>query len=87
MFRKFIWQNSRSRIAVTELQKDIPDGSLRLANLGFLNKAIKLSWIKRILCENNDFKYILKNLTVKNLWELDCDSLHHKFKSPEQFLV
>ena len=26
MFRKFIWQSPRSRIAVTELQKDIPGG-------------------------------------------------------------
>ena len=80
MFRKFIWQSSRSQIAVTELQKDISEGGLRLTNLGFLNKAIKLSWIKRTLCKNNDFKYILMNLTgleVKNLWELDCDSLHH----------
>ena len=80
MFRRFIWQSSRSRILVTELQKDTSEGGLRLTNLGFLNKAIKLSWIKRMLCENNDFKYILMNLTgleVKNLWELNCDSLHH----------
>ena len=56
MFRKFIWQSSRSRIAITELQKDIPDGGLWLTNLDFLNKAIKLSWIKRTLCENNDFQ-------------------------------
>ena len=32
MFRKFIWQSSKSRIAVTELQKDIPNGGLRLTN-------------------------------------------------------
>ena len=35
MFRKFIWQSPKSRIAVTELQRDIPDGGLRLTNLGF----------------------------------------------------
>ena len=32
MFRKFIWQSSRSQIAVTELQKDISEGDLRLTN-------------------------------------------------------
>ena len=41
MFHKLIWNNGKARISLSQLQKDIPDGGLKLTDLVTFNCALK----------------------------------------------
>ena len=78
MFRKFIWNNGKARISLSQLQKDIPDWGLKLTDLVTFNFALKISWIKKLIKGIGNWQYIFEFTTGLNktlVWDLDCLSL------------
>ena len=47
-FKNFIWEEKRPKIIISQLEKDIAEGGLRLTNLSVLNKALKSLGFQRL---------------------------------------
>ena len=79
MFRKFIWGTGKPWISLRDLEKDIPEGGLKLTNIVSLNNALKLSWIKRVMNKPGAWQSNFENLRIdrNKVWELDILSLKH----------
>ena len=74
----FIWKG-KERISQKQLQKDISNGGLNLTNLRMFNKALKLTWIKRLVQNSGNWQNIFEvsiGLNKKHVWELDMQSLN-----------
>ena len=74
----FIWKG-KERISQKQLQKDISNGGLNLTNLRMFNKALKLTWIKRLVQNSRNWQNIFEvsiGLNKKHVWELDMQSLN-----------
>ena len=63
MFQKFLWSNKKSMIAKNVLHQPINKGGLKMINIGFMIRSIKIMWIKRLNnpCEAK-WKYVSWNL-------------------------
>ena len=55
----FIWKG-KERISQKQLQKDISNGGLNLTNLRMFNKALKLTWIKRLVQNSGNWQNIFE---------------------------
>ena len=79
MFKRFIWKGN-VKIFLRQLQQhiDIDEGGLKLTNLICFHKALKLSWIKRLISGEEDWQTLFEHetrLDKKQIWELDSESL------------
>ena len=78
MLKNFLWGDKPPRIQTSQLEQDISNGGLKLTNINFLNAALKLSWIPRILDNEGDlsclFSYTV-NYKKQNIWLMDKVSL------------
>ena len=65
---------------MTQLEKDIPEGGLKLTNLRTFDRALKLSWIKRLVSNYGSWQCLFEissGLNRKYTWELDKKSLEN----------
>ena len=79
-FKNFIWEEKRPKIIISQLEKDIAEGGLRLTNLNVLNKALKITWIPKVVKEEGLWQDLFESSIVinrKNIWMLDLLSLHN----------
>ena len=77
MFKRFIWKGN-VKISLRQLEKNIAEGGLKLTNLICFHKALKLSWIKRLISGEGDWQTLFEyetRLDKKQIWELDSESL------------
>ena len=79
IFRAFIWDNGKPRLTLSQLEKDIPEGGLKLTNITIiLDLALKLSWITLLVSNNGDWQSlheVASNLKKEEIWSLDFPSL------------
>ena len=78
-FKNFIWEEKKPKIIISQLEKDIAEGGLRLTNLSVLNKALKITWIPKIVKEEGLWQDLFESSIVsnrKNIWMQDLLSLH-----------
>ena len=78
-FSDFLWNGNRVKIHTKQLEKTIENGGLKLTNLIDFNKALKLSWVKRILNTSGGWQDMFEEvvgLNRKTVWELDTQSLN-----------
>ena len=79
-FKNFIWEEKRPKIFISQLEKDIAKGVLRLTNLSVLNKALKITWIPKVVKEKGFWQDLFESSVViskKNIWMQDLLSLHN----------
>jgi len=78
MFRKFIWNNGKGRISYEQLCGSTEAGGLKLTNIRILIKALRISWIKRLIQGEGDWQDLFKNTITSDynlIWELDTESM------------
>ena len=51
---KFIWNNKPDKISRENIQQDFVFGGLRMTNITFFIKSLKLTWLRRILQNHNN---------------------------------
>ena len=75
--KDFLWKNGNVRICNKQLEKEIGEGGLKLANIRDFNKSPKLSWLKRLLTTEGSWQAIFENycgIPKKMVLELDGKS-------------
>ena len=81
LFYDFIWPNGKYHVKKIVLIQKIENGGLKMPDIRSMVKAIKLSWVKRLLQKNNHFTNIVKEITqVQNF------SVFFQYKNDTQFL-
>ena len=63
LFYDFIWPNKKHHVKKKVLIQNIEDGGLKMPDIESMIKAIKLTWIKKLLTKNNTFTDIAKAVT------------------------
>ena len=67
LFYDFIWQNCKHHVKKVVIIQKIEHGGLKMPDIKSMVKAMKLSWVKRLLEKNNNFTNIVKEITqIKN---------------------
>ena len=74
MFQKFLWSNKKSMIAKNVLHQPINKGGLKMINIDFMIRSIKIMWIKRL---NNPCEAKWKHVSW-NLLEIQKNQLFTK---------
>ena len=59
MFYNFLWDGKGDKIKRSIMISDYENGGLRVLDLNSLNKALKLSWVRKYLNDNNSRKWKL----------------------------
>ena len=59
IFYKFLWDGKGDKIKRSIMISDYENGGLRMLDLNSFNKALKLSWVRKYLNENNSGKWKL----------------------------
>ena len=59
MFNQFLWEN-KERIASEQLELYIHEGGLKLTDIDLFIKCLKLSWIKRLQNNINDWHFVFE---------------------------
>ena len=59
MFYKFLWDGKGDKIKRSIMISDYENGGLRMLDLNSFNKALKLSWVRKYLNDNNSGKWKL----------------------------
>ena len=59
IFCKFLWDGKGDKIKRSIMISDYENGGLRMLDLNSFNKALKLSWVRKYLNENNSGKWKL----------------------------
>ena len=49
LFKDNIWGEGQVKIVTKQLEKTIEEGGLKLINIDLFNKALKLTWITRLI--------------------------------------
>ena len=49
LFSKFLWNNGPDRIKRSTIIKNVKEGGLRMINISFFIKWLKISWLRRIV--------------------------------------
>ena len=57
IFYKFLWNSGPDRIKRTEIIKDVKAGGLRMVNIKYFIKALKISWLRRIIQNSYDLSW------------------------------
>ena len=70
LISNFIWNDKPPRIAKDILLLPLEKGGLKLTDIVFQEKGLKISWVKRILEESKEDLRKMANLTIP-----DCDGL------------
>ena len=67
LFYQFLWNGKRDKIKRNILINDYPNGGLRMLDIAYFNKALKITWIKKYLDNENQGKWkIFLNRELKN---------------------
>ena len=82
----FVWDGKPEKIKRIQLYQSYENGGLKLTNIELFLNAIKSSWIKRYIDENNNGKYLFKkyfkNLEIlffeSNIQSLDMEKIANK---------
>ncbi len=78
VFKKFLWNNKRSRISYEQMCKKKEKGGLNLTHVKTLIQALKISWIQRLLQGKGGWQDLFAQVITKDyeqIWELDTESL------------
>ena len=88
LIEQFLWNNKKAKIPLETLKCSSCNGGLRLVDLNVKDKALKISWIKR-LCEDDSIANLAYQSLVPDLgqWIFDCnlnirDIEHLKLSNP-----
>ena len=78
IFKDFLWGEGQVKIVNKQLEKTIEEGGLKLMNIDLFNKALKLSWIRRLITTSGNWQNIFISdiyAHKKLMWELDQHTL------------
>ena len=79
LIKTFLWKKGRVMISYENLCKDIEHGGLKITNIEYLSKALKITWIRRLYTSQGSWQdlvnTILKESDCAQIWELDHISL------------
>ena len=78
IFKDFLWVDGQVKIVNKQLEKTIEEGGLKLINIDLFNKALKLSWIRRLITTSGNWQNIFISdiyAHKKLIWELDLYTL------------
>ena len=78
IFKDFLWGEGQVKIVNKQPEKTIEEGRLKLINIDLFNKALKLSWIRRLVTTSGNWQIIfISDIYVhkKLIWELDQHTL------------
>ena len=78
VFKKFIWNNKKSRINYNQICQNIEDGGLKMTHVKTLIQALKISWIKRLIEGKGGWQDLFASVICEDIeliWELDIESL------------
>ena len=94
LINKFIWKGKRSKIPLKVLRNPKEKGGLRLVNFVAKQNAIKISWIHRIMTNDEAYGYIYYWLILKlghRIWEVNLKPDHVKeyvkFDKPWKYIL
>ena len=62
IFFHYIWNSKVDRIARKIITKDYREGGLKMVNLSFFLKSLKITWIRRIVNSNSSWCNMLKDI-------------------------
>ena len=88
IFFDFIWPNKKHHVKKKVLIQNIEDGGLKMPDIKSMIKAIKLTWIKRLLLEDNNFTELAKvNSKISNFHEYFRHNMTstHLYSTPTPF--
>ena len=78
IFKDFLWGDGQVKIVNKQLEKTIEEGGLKLISIDLFNKALKLSWIRRLITTSGNWQNIFISdiyAHKKLLWELNLYTL------------
>lgn len=68
LFFKFLWNNGPDRIKRSTIIKNVKEGGLRMTNISFFIKALKISWLRRIVHNSEHAAwYALSNINFMSV--------------------
>ena len=71
LFYKFLWHFGPDRIKRSIIIKDLTAGGLRMINVNIFIKALKISWLRRIVKHSDSISwYTLSKINILNLFSL-----------------
>ena len=79
-FKNFIWEEKKAKNYYFPVRIRYCRGGLRLTNLSMLNKALKITWIPKVVKEEGLWQDLFESSKVtnrKNIWMQDLLSLHN----------
>ena len=72
-FFKFVWDNGQDKIKRTHMIKKFGIPCIRT-----FNDSMKLSWIKRIICSDKNYEYVMRNVIPNSKLLFTCGDLGEK---------
>ena len=60
LFYKFLWNGGPDRIKRTIVIKDLQAGGLRMINVQYFIKALKITWLRRVIKNYEIFFFVLR---------------------------
>ena len=71
LFYKFLWNSGPDRIKRSIIVKDLRVGGLRMVNISSFIKALKITWLRRIIQNSQDNSwYALSNIDFQKVFSL-----------------
>ena len=89
-FMEFLWDGKPSKIKKTTIIGELNQGGLKFPHVESIIKALKLSWVKRLLCSTSDGRWITLSKTMMGITTEELKSptlLKYIDTSPSPFYV
>ena len=72
----FIWKNKRHEVSKDTLYRDIKEGGLNMINIREFEKALKLTWIRKLINGSPDWSEFAYASKIDKLYQ--TDTIYHK---------
>ena len=85
---QFLWNSNTDKVSRKTIIQNIENGGLKMININFFLNALKASWIKRIMDEENQgpwkirYTKLLEKVGGSLFFEGNCSILHAKKIAP-----
>ena len=83
IMRVFLWKGGKPRLASKNLANTYEEGGLKLTDIQTFDDAIKISWIKRLVCTDGGWQSLFTECLYQDkklIWDIDEMSLNKVIK-------
>ena len=71
IFYNFLWNSGPDRIKRNVIIKNIQAGGLRMININYFIKALKISWLRRVIQNSDECAwYSLSNIDLTHIFSM-----------------